>query len=61
MMEKGTGNSFDHVSRFSAALVPAKLGAVYAVPTTQHQYRRDADGEVVLELTIEMVSEGSPP
>ena len=61
MMEKGTGKSLDHVSSSPAALVPAKLGALYSVLTTQHQYHRDADGEVVLVLTIGMVAGDSPP
>lgn len=59
MMEKGTGNSLNHVSSYSDALVPAKLGAVYSILTTQHQHCRDADGEVV--LTMGMVSGDSPP
>lgn len=38
------------MSSSSVALVPAKHGAVSAVPTTPHQYHRDADREVVSEL-----------
>jgi len=61
VMEKNIGNSLDHVSSSSAAVAPEKLGVVYSIPTTQHQYHRDADGAVVLKLTIGTVSGDSPP